>query len=181
MALTKVQKKAQIDELRADMKKAKSVVWLQYRGLTVLSISDLRKQIRGKNSKMKVTKKTLLRIAAKEEGFPEITDETFGTEPLAFVFSFDDEVSGAKVAFEFSKNNEKVKLLGGLLDGKILSETEALALAKMLSREELLAKFAGMLRSPLINFASICSTPLRSFAIGTKALADKGGVPSSAS
>lgn len=160
-------------ELREDLKKAKSLVWLKYRGLSVLDASNLRRRMRAKNAKMKVTKKTLLRIAAKEEGMTEITDQMMGTEPLAFIFSFEDEVSGAKVAFEFSKENDKVKLTGGLLDGRILSEGEALELAKMLSKEELLAKFAGMLRSPLQSFASMCSTPLRSFAIGVKQLAEK--------
>ena len=173
MALTKVQKQAQITELRADLKKAKSLVWLKYRGLTVLDVSNLRRRVRAKNAKMKVAKKTLLRIAAKEEGMTEITDQVMGTEPLAFIFSFEDEVSGAKVAFEFSRENDKVKLTGGLLDGKILSEAEAQELARMLSKEELLAKFAGMLQSPLRNFASICSTPLRSFAIALKEVAAK--------
>jgi len=173
MALTKDQKQAQITELRADLKKAKSLVWLKYRGLTVLDVSNLRRRVRAKNAKMKVAKKTLLRIAAKEEGMTEITDQVMGTEPLAFIFSFEDEVSGAKVAFEFSRENDKVKLTGGLLDGKILSEAEAQELARMLSKEELLAKFAGMLQSPLRNFASICSTPLRSFAIALKEVAAK--------
>ena len=173
MALTKVQKQAQITELRADLKKAKSLVWLKYRGLTVLDVSNLRRRVRAKNAKMKVAKKTLLRIAAKEEGMTEITDQVMGTEPLAFIFSFEDEVSGAKVVFEFSRENDEVKLTGGLLNGKILSEKEAQELAKLLSREELLAKFAGMIQSPLRNFASMCSTPLRSFAIALKEVAAK--------
>ena len=173
MALTKDQKQAQITELRADLKKAKSLVWLKYRGLTVLDVSNLRRRVRAKNAKMKVAKKTLLRIAAKEEGMTEITDQVMGTEPLAFIFSFEDEVSGAKVVFEFSRENDEVKLTGGLLNGKILSEKEAQELAKLLSREELLAKFAGMIQSPLRNFASMCSTPLRSFAIALKEVAAK--------
>ncbi|HLD07559.1 MAG TPA: 50S ribosomal protein L10 [Candidatus Peribacterales bacterium] len=181
MALTKAEKQAQLTELREDLKKAKSLVWLKYRGLTVSDVSNLRRKIRGQNAKMKVAKKTLFRIAAKEHGIPEISDDVLGIEPLAFVFSFEDEVSGAKAAFEFSKGNDKVKILGGMLDGKILSENAALELAKMLSKEELLTKFAIMIRSPLQSFASICSTPLRSFAIGLKQIAEKGGVTPSAS
>lgn len=179
MALTKDQKRVQITELREDLKKAKSLVWLKYRGLSVLDVSILRRRIRAKNAKMKVAKKTLLRIAAKEEGMTEITDQVMGTEPLVFIFSFEDEVSGAKVAFEFSKENDKVKLTGGLLNGKILSEADAQELARMMNKEELLAKFACMIRSPLTNFASMCSMPLRSFAIGLRQIAEKGGVAKS--
>ncbi|HLC76012.1 MAG TPA: 50S ribosomal protein L10 [Candidatus Peribacterales bacterium] len=181
MALTKAQKSAQLTDLREDMKKAKSLVWLQYRSLSVGDASALRRKIRAKNAKMKVAKKTLFSIAVKEEGMGEIAEGTLGTEPLAFIFSFEDEISGAKAAFEFSKTNDKVRLMGGLLNGKVLSEKEAVDLAKMLGREELLAQFAMMIRSPLTNFASLCSTPLRSFAIGVNQLAEKGGIPSSAS
>jgi len=181
MALTKAQKSVQLTELREDLKKAKSLVWLQYRSLSVGDTSALRRKIKEKNAKMKVAKKTLFTIAVKEEGMGEIADGVLGTEPLAFIFSFEDEVSGAKAAFEFSQENGKVKLTGGLLNGKILSENEALDLAKMMGREQLLGQFAMMIRSPLTNFASMCSTPLRSFAIGVRQLAEKGGVPSSAS
>ena len=180
MALTKDQKAAQVQDLREDLKKTKSLVWMQYRGLSVADISELRKRIREKNAKMRVAKKTLFRIAAKEEGFPEVPTEAL-EGPIAYVFSFEDEVSGAKVAFEFSKDHEEVKLTGGILNSQILSATEALDLAKMLSREEMLGKVVGMMQSPISGFASLCGSPLRSFAICLKELASKSSESSDSS
>jgi large subunit ribosomal protein L10 len=164
MALTKDQKKAQVTEIRDAIKKTKSLAFMKYRGLSVADIDDLRGKMLEKSARMKVAKKTLFNIAAKEEGYPEVSDEAFGTDPIAFIFSFEDEISGAKVAFEFGKKNDAVEIVGGVVDGKLLNKEEATEFAKMLSKEELLTKFAVMLRSPLSNFASICSNPLSSFA-----------------
>ena len=172
MALTRDQKVTQLTGLKEALAKAKSVVFMQYAGTSVEAISVLRGKLYDGKSEMKVGKKTLFRIAAKEAGFPEITDEQ-NPGQIAYVFSFGDEMTGAKIALEFSKANDKVKLVGGLLNGKVLSNAEALELAKMLSHKELLAKFAAMLRAPLTNFASIASSPLRSFAYATKQMADK--------
>lgn len=175
MALTKDQKAAQIKDLREDLKKTQSLAFMQYRGLTVAQVDDLRGQMLEKNAKMKVIKKTLFNIAAKEEGYPEIPEGALGDQPIAFIFSFEDMVSGAKVAFEFGKKNDAVELIGGVLDGKVLNKEEAINLAKMLSREEILAKFAAMLRAPLSSFASMSSSPLSSFARAVKEVAQQGG------
>ena len=136
---------------------------------------DLRGKMLEKKAKMKVIKKTLFNIAAKEAGYPEVPAEALGDQPIAFIFSFEDMVSGAKVAFEFSKTSDAVELVGGVLDGKVLSKEEAVDLAKMLSREEMLAKFAAMLRAPLQNFASMSASPLSSLARAMKEMANKGG------
>jgi len=178
MALTKDQKSAQVKDLRSDLKRTKSLMWMQYRGLSVLDISDLRRKMMEKDANMKVAKKTLYRIASKEEGYPEVAEENM-EGPIAFVFSFGDEVSGAKVAFEFGKDHEEVKLLGGVMGGKVLSASDAEEFAKLLSREGMLGKVVGMMQSPLVSFASMCGSPLRSFGIATKELAEKGGVSES--
>ena len=154
MALTKDQKKAQVTDLRSSLKKAKALVLMQYSGLTVAEVDELRGKMDEKDAKMQVAKKTLFKIAAKEEGYPEVADDSL-EGPIAFVFSFTDEMSGAKVAFEFGKSHGAVKLTGGVMNGKVLSKEEAIDLAKMLSKEELLAKFAAMIRSPLGSFASM--------------------------
>ena len=172
MALTKQQKAGQLQELKDCLKRAKSVTFLHYIGTTVEAVTQLRTKIYERKAQMKVGKKTLFRIAAKEMGLPEPTDAEM-PGAVAFVFSYEDEMSGPKAAFEFGRTNDKVKLVGGILNGKILSAAEALELGKMLSREELLAKFMAMLQAPLANFASIASSPLRSFAYGLTQVAEK--------
>jgi large subunit ribosomal protein L10 len=172
MALTKNQKSAQVIEVRDLLKRAKSLVFMHYCGLSVPQVDDLRRRMLEKDAKMKVAKKTLFTIAAKEEGYPEVPDEALDG-PVAFVCSFTDEMSGAKVAYEFGKTHDVVKLIGGVMNGRVLSKAEAIDLARMLSHEEMLATFAALLRAPMSNFASICRSPLMSFAIGLKELAEK--------
>ena len=174
MALTKDQKKAQVADLKESLKKAKSLVFMHYLGLSVSQVDELRGKMSEKNAKMQVAKKRLFNIAAKEEGYPEV-DEKIMDGPVAFVFSFEDEMSGAKVAYEFGKSAKAVEIIGGVLNGKALDKDGALELAKMLSHEELLSKFAIMLRSPLTSFASACGSPLGAFARAAKELAEKGG------
>ena len=180
MALTKDQKQVQISAFRDRLGETKSIVFVSYRGLSVENMGAFRVQLREKKSEVKVGKKTLFKIAAKEMGFPEV-DDALLDGPVGFVFSFEDEMSGAKVSLEFGKKNETVQILGGVLNGKVLNKAEALELAKMLSKDELLAKFARLLQAPLHSFASLCSSPLRGFAMGVKQVAEKGGISGSGS
>ena len=169
MALTRDQKVVQLQGLKDALSKAKSVVFMQYAGTSVEAISQLRTKLYEKKAEMKVGKKTLFRIAAKEAGLPDVTDE-HAPGPIAYVFSFEDEMSGAKVALEFRKISDKVNLVGGVLNGRILSKAAAVELGKMLSHQELLAKFASLLRAPLVQFAGMCQSPLSTFASGLREL-----------
>ena len=172
MALTRVQKSAQLQGLKESLTKAKSVVFVHFSGIKVGDASMFRRKLGERKAMMKVAKKTLFHIAARELGYPEMP-ETAMDGPVGFIFSFEDEISGAKVALEFGRTNEAVKLIGGILNGEILSKAEAIEFAKILSREQLLAQFAMMLQAPLSNFASMSNAPLGGFARGLKQVADK--------
>lgn len=172
MALTKVQKQAQLTELKDKMKKAQSVIFAHYIGLTVSDVSALRGKLKEGKAEMKVAKKTLMRIAAKEVGLPEIADSALDG-PVACIFSFEDPLTGAQIAFKFAKDHNQVALIGGIYDGKSLSKDEAVAMAKMPGRKELLGIFAGMIQSPLRSFASICNSPLTGFARALSEVAKK--------
>ena len=172
MALTKAQKTTQLKELREKLSKASSVVFTHYIGIKVLDVSDLRKKLKEAGAEMKVAKKTLIRIAAKEQGLPEFTDA--GMEgAVACIFSYTDPVAGAQVAFKFSKDHPQVSFLAALFEGKLLSQSDAKVLAQIPSRQVLLAIFAGMLQSPLRSFASMCSSPLSGFARALAEVAKK--------
>ncbi len=172
MALTKDQKTAQVKELTKKFQEAKSVMFAHYIGLKVDEIGELRAKLREEESEMKVAKKTLMKLAAKEVGMPELSDDVI-EGPVSCIFSFADPLSGAQVAFKFSKDHDKVALIGGFYDGKMLTKEEATELAKLPSREVLLATFMGMLNSPLTSFAGMCSSPLSGFAQGLKQMAEK--------
>ena len=174
MALTRDQKTSQITELVTKLKDAESVMFSNYIGLNVADVSDLRNKLRDGKAEMKVAKKTLIQRACKDAGYPDITpDDMEG--PVACIFSFEDPLSGAQIAFKFAKTHKEVVLVGGVYDGKVLSKEEALELAKMPSREQLLAMFVGMIRSSLVSFASMCNSPLGGFARVLDQMADKGG------
>ena len=145
-------------------------------GMTVGDVSELRRKLKEGKAEMKVAKKTLMRIAAKDLGLPEVTDDSLDGA-VACIFSFDDPLSGAQVAFTFAKDHPQVELIGGIFEGKILSKGDAVAMAKMPSRQILLATFMRMIRSPLYSFASMCNSPLTGFARIVGELAAKGGIP----
>ena len=171
MALTREQKVAQLEELTTKLKKSKSVMFTHYLGLTVAAVSKFRNNLRDGKAEMQVAKKTLIGIAAKNAGYDVDAKNMEGD--IACIFSYEDPMSGAQIAYAFSKDNPQIKLAGGVYDGKLLTQEQALAFAKMPNRQQLLGMFAGMIQSPLRSFASICATPLRSFAIGVNEMAKK--------
>jgi large subunit ribosomal protein L10 len=172
MALTRVQKEDQLKDLKEKFKKANSVIFTQYIGMPVSEVTQFRKTLKASGAEMKVGKKTLMALAAKELDLPELP-EAMMNGAIACIFSFIDPVSGAQVASKFAKDHPQVVFMGGLFEGKILSAAEAKSLASIPSREVLLATFAGMLQSPLRSFASMLNSPLSSFARATNELAKK--------
>ena len=170
--LTRAEKAAQLKDLTDKMKQCKSVLFAHYIGMTVADVSDLRRKLRSTKAEMKVAKKTLMQIATKDAGLPEVS-ESMIDGPVACIFSFDDPIAGAQIAFKFSKDHPQVELIGGIFDGKILSKEEAVTFAKIPGRQQLLGIFASMIRSPLQNFASMCGSPLQQFARSVSELAKK--------
>ena len=178
MALTRIQKEQQLKELTDKFQSAESIMFAHFIGLNVGDVSALRRALKEKNAEMKVAKKTLMKIAAKKMGLPEIPDSTI-SGPVSCIFSFSDPLSGAQAAFAFGKDHGQVKLLGGLFDGKLLSKDEALELARMPGRDVLLATFASMIRSPLTTFAGMCASPLSGFARALSELSKQKGAANS--
>lgn len=162
MAITRQKKEEILAELIKKFQEAKSISFGQYAGMSVDEVSAMRNEMREAGVEFKVAKKTLFRLAAKEAGV-ELPDEIIeGTVGAAF--SFEDAVSGPKLFKKTSKKVEVVKLLGGVMEGKVLSIQEMGELADLPSREELLAKFVGMMRAPLQNFYGAISGPTSSLA-----------------
>jgi large subunit ribosomal protein L10 len=162
MAITKEKKAEILQDLVDKFGRSKTVVFSDYRGLDVSSISDLRNKLREKGAEAKVAKKTLIKLAAKESNIGELGDDVM-EGPVAVTFSYEDELSGLKVLFNFSKENENLKLLGGIIDGKIVSAEEIITLAKLPSKEELYAKFLGSLNSPVSGFVGVMGNLLGGF------------------
>ncbi len=172
MALSRQNKEKQVQELAEKMKNASSVIFANYQGLSVAAITKFRQELKKEDALMQVAKKTLIKISAKEAGAPDIDLESLSGD-IACIFSTGEPTAGAAVAHKFSKDNPAVKLVGGIFSAKILSANEAKALATIPSKQVLLATFMGMVRSPLVSFASALSSPLTGFARAMAELAKK--------
>ena len=162
MAITKEQKTEILKDLVDKFSRSKTVVFSDYRGLDVKSMSNLRNQLRDGGAEMKIAKKTLIRLAAQENKIDELKDDTM-EGPVAATFSYEDELSGLKILFKFSKENENLKLLGGIIDGKVVDSDVIQKYAKLPGREELLAKFIGSLNSPTSGFVGTLGNVIGGF------------------
>lgn len=156
MAVTRQVKEDALKVLVDKFGRSKSVVFANYRGLDVASISELRNQLRKEDAEMKVAKKTLMNIAAKDL-VGELDKKMMDGQVVA-TFSYDDPLSGIRILYKFSKKNDKIRLLGGIVDGKLVGADIIQQYAKLPSRPELLAKLLGSMNAPVSNFVGVCNS-----------------------
>ncbi|MER2114332.1 MAG: 50S ribosomal protein L10 [Solibacillus isronensis] len=144
-------KKVQVQEIADKFSAAGSVVVVDYRGLTVAQVTELRKQLREAGVEFKVYKNTLSRRAAEAAGLEGINE--FLTGPNAIAFSNEDVVAPAKIINEFAKKNEALEIKAGIIEGTVASVEDVKALAELPSREGLLSMLLSVLQAPVRNFA----------------------------
>lgn len=147
----KAEKAKIIDGIVDQFKSATSAVVVNYRGLTVAEVTELRKELRDAGVKMEVIKNTYLRRAADAAGY-EGLDEVF-SGPTAIAFSEDDVVAPARVMAKYADQFDQLVIKGGFIEGKIASLDEILALAKLPDREGMLSMLLSVLQAPVRNFA----------------------------
>lgn len=170
MAVTRQKKEDILKELIDKFGRSKSVVFTDYRGLDVAGISDLRRRLSQNDAEMKVAKKTLINLAAKENKIELSPSQMEG--PVAATFSYQDPLSGIQALFKFSKENDKLKLLGGVIDGVPVGPEIIERYAKLPSHEQLLASFVGSLKSPVSGFVGILGNVLGGFVRALSAYKD---------
>ncbi len=123
-----------------------------YKGLTVSEITELREKVKTNNATFKVTKNSLIKRAIKNTDYEKL--DNFFVGPTSVTYS-KDPVSAAKAVFDFSKENEKLKIIAASMGDKELSVDDIEKLAALPSMDELKAKILGLLTSPMRNIASI--------------------------
>jgi large subunit ribosomal protein L10 len=168
--LTKDQKKKIVQDLTAQVKKSKSVVFVDYKGISVKDLTSLKKELRSVGIIFKVTRKTLFDIAFKEAGVEVNTKKMEGQ--VAMSLSQEDEVAPAKIIAKFAKTNENLKILGGVLGVKAMSAEEVKELAKLPSKEEMLARLVGTINAPVSGFVNVLAGNLRGLVQSLKAIAE---------
>ncbi|MBS7344351.1 MAG: 50S ribosomal protein L10 [Caryophanon sp.] len=153
-------KQSLVQEIAGKFETAASVVVVDYRGLTVAQVTELRKQLREAGVEFKVYKNTLVRRAAEQAGVEAINEVLTG--PNAIAFSNEDVVAPAKIINDFAKKNEALEIKAGIIEGTVSSADDVKALAELPSREGLLSMLLSVLQAPVRNFA-----------LATKAVADQ--------
>ena len=159
-----------IETLQATLSEATTVVVTHQSGMTVAESTELRAKMREAGAGYKVTKNRVTRIALHDTKFKEL--EGLFTGPTAMGSSA-DPVAAAKVLVDFAKENDKLSIVGGSLDGKILDKAGVEALAKMPSLDELRAKLVGLLNAPATKVARVAQAPASQLARVIQARADQ--------
>lgn len=144
-------KAAIVDEVTEKFSAAASAIIVDYRGLTVEQVTELRKQLRDANVEMKVIKNSILVRAAEKAGLNGLEEVFSG--PTAVAFSNEDVVAPAKIIDEFAKTADKLEIKGGIIEGKVASIEEITALAKLPNRDGLLSMLLSVLQAPVRNVA----------------------------
>lgn len=162
MAVTKAQKKQMLAEIEKGLKSAKSVVFTQYQGTNVKDMRALRKKLFESGVDLKVARKTLITIAAKNLKLEAIPNE-FMVGPIALAFSEKDEIAAPKIIHEFAKTHESIKIAGAIFESKMMAAADVKVIAALPSKEVLIAKFMGSLKSPVYGFYSVLHGLLRNF------------------
>lgn len=153
MALTKTQKQKIIDDLKDKIARQKAMIFVGITGLKVKEISDLRKKLKATDSNLKVAKKTLIERAFKESKLD--FDKNKYKEEIALAFGFKDEISPAKIVYQFGLASGNLKILAGFLEGKFKEAEEIIALAQLPTKEELLAKLVRSIASPISRLVNV--------------------------
>lgn len=151
-------KQALVQEISTKFKDASSSVVVEYRGLTVAEVTELRRKLREENIDFKVYKNSMVQRAAKENGYDELMENLTGPNAIAFS---DDAVAPSRVLAQFARAHEHLVLKAGVVDGKVVNADELKKLSKLPNKEGMISMFLSTLQSPI-----------RSFALAIKAVAE---------
>lgn len=146
-------KQVRVEEITEKFKGAATAVVVDYRGLNVSQITELRKQLREAGVEFKVYKNTMTRRATEVAGLEGLNE--YLTGPNAIAFSSEDVVAPAKIINDFAKKNDKLEIKAGVIEGTIASADDIKALAELPSREGLLSMLLSVLQAPMRNFALV--------------------------
>ena len=169
--LNKQEKAQAVADLKAKFEKAAGLVLTEYKGMTVEEMTSLRDDLRSKGIEYKVVKNTLARIASQGTSIEAAKDEFKG--PIGIAVGYDDAAVVAKAVLDFSKDNEKLKVMSGVIDGNYYGEADIKAVAKLPSRDVLLGTIAGTMNAPATKMVRLLNATVVQFAYALSALKEK--------
>ncbi len=160
--MNKEQKQIYIKEMTSQFENSEAVLVTHYQGLTVKQLDELRKRMREHGIIFKITKNRITKLALEKSKCKELSN--LFTGPTAVAFS-EDAITSAKILTKFSKENENLKILGGIMGTDILDVDGVKNVATLPTLDEARAQIVGILRSPAQKIASILLAPASKIAI----------------
>ncbi len=159
MAENKNKKQQIVSEIKDKFERATSVVLVNYRGLNVKEVTELRKRFRDAGADYKVYKNTLMTRALNELGEENLIPQLIG--PNAIAFGYDDSVAPAKILSDFAKTYGKLEIKAGIVEGTFVDADGVKALADLPTKEVLIAQVLGGLNSPITGFVNVLQGNIR--------------------
>ena len=163
-------KKVVVAEIAEDIKNAPATIIVATRGLTVEEDTELRNELRAAGVKFAVRKNTLTEKALEALGIDGAEDYLKGPTAIA---TSDSYTSAAKVLCKFEAKHEEIKVKGGIVEGKVITPEEVKELAKMPSKEELIARVLGGFNAPISGLVNVLNGNIRGLVIALNAIAEK--------
>ena len=145
------QKESLVEEIYADLTNSKASIVVEYRGLSVAQLSDLRRQLAKEEATLKVLKNTLISRAAAKAGYAELDKELEG--PNAIVSVKGEPGATAKILTKYAKRNDALVVKGGVVEGKVVDAKQVALVATLPSKDGLISMFLGCLQASVRNFA----------------------------
>ncbi|MBS7528702.1 50S ribosomal protein L10 [Fusibacter paucivorans] len=152
-------KKVVVEGIKEKFAAAKSAVLVDYRGLTVEEVTELRSQFRAAGVEYKIYKNNLVKLAIKDTQFESLTNDLTG--PNAIAFGMEDAVVPAKIIKEFAKNHKNLELKSGVVEGDYCDFDQMIQIAELPSKEVLIGRFLGSVKAPVSNFAYFLSNLIK--------------------
>jgi large subunit ribosomal protein L10 len=153
MAVTRAQKQEELTELQSAFKGTESAILVDYRGLNVPQVTDLRRQLRGAKATYKVIKNTLAKRAVKGTAFEPLSDHFVGTTAIAYTAN--DPVLLAKTLTTFAKTAPSLQIKAAVVQGRAIKPAEVTELAALPGKPELYAKLLFLLSAPMVQLVSV--------------------------
>ena len=160
--MNKETKKNYIEEMKKVFSSNESVMITHYQGLNVVQLDELRKELRENGILFKITKNRITKIALKETPFKDL--EKFFTGPTAAAISSDPFLS-ARILSKFAKTNDKLKIVAGFMEGKVIDQTEVAKIASLPTLKEARAKIVGILTASAQKIIGILLAQSKKIAI----------------
>jgi large subunit ribosomal protein L10 len=168
--MDRAKKAESIEELKGVFANSGAVVVTQYTGMTFVEMSDLRQRLRKEGAVVKVFKNRLAQKAL--DGKAGDKAEAMFKGPVALVYSA-DPVTAAKISVQYAKDNDKLKIVGGIMEMDVLSEAGVRSLATLPSLDQLRGKLIGLIQAPATKIAGVLQAPAGAVARVIAAHAEK--------